>query len=62
MDGAPQAIIRPETGVTVRASGSTLVLSPPLVMTEEEADEVAVALRSVLERTEPTGIIRSLST
>ncbi len=62
MDGAPQDVIRRETGVIVRASGSTLVLSPPLVMTEEEADEVAVALRSVLERTEPTGIIRSLST
>ena len=58
MDGAPQDAIRRETGVIVRASGSTLVLSPPLVLTEEEADEVAAGLRSVLERTEPSGVVR----
>ena len=62
MDNAPQDVIRRDAGVIVRASGNTLILSPPLVMTEEEADEVGGALRSVLERTEPTGAIRSRST
>ncbi len=62
MEGAPQDVIRREAGVIVRASGSTLVLSPPLVMTEQEADEVAAALRSVLNRTEPTGVIRGAVT
>jgi len=58
MEGAPQDVIRRDAGVIVRASGSTLILSPPLVMNEEEADEVAAGLRSVLERTEPSGFVR----
>lgn len=61
MDGAPQDVIRRETGVIVRNCGHTLVLSPPLIMTEQEADEVAGAMRSVLERTEPSGLVRPLS-
>ncbi|MHB8457709.1 MAG: aminotransferase family protein, partial [Acidimicrobiales bacterium] len=62
MDNAPQDVIRRDGGVIVRASANTLILSPPLVMTEEEADEVGGALRSVLERTEPTGVVRSRGT
>lgn len=58
MDFAPQDVIRHETGVIVRNCGHTLVLSPPLIMTEQEADEVAAAMRSVIERTEPSGVVR----
>ncbi len=58
MGGAPQDVIRRETGVIVRASGSTLVLSPPLVMSLEEADRVADALHAVLSRTDTSGVIR----
>ncbi|MGW0732321.1 aminotransferase family protein [Streptomyces sp. NPDC002851] len=54
----PHDVIRRETGVIVRDSAHSLVLSPPLIMTETEAKEAASALRSVLERTEPTGEIR----
>ncbi|MGV9625369.1 aminotransferase family protein [Streptomyces sp. NPDC003487] len=56
-DRMPHDVIRRETGVIVRDSAHSLVLSPPLVMTETEAKEAASALRSVLERTEPTGDI-----
>lgn len=55
----PHDVIRRETGVIVRDSAHSLVLSPPLIMTEGEAKEAATALRSVLERTLPTGEIRS---
>lgn len=55
----PHDVIRRESGVIVRDSEHSLVLSPPLVLTEEEAKEIATALRSVLERTEPTGEIRA---
>ncbi|MYV48017.1 aspartate aminotransferase family protein [Streptomyces sp. SID2888] len=55
----PHDVIRRETGVIVRDSAHSLVLSPPLVMTEAEAKEAAGALRSVLERTEPSGEIRA---
>ncbi|MEU3839438.1 aspartate aminotransferase family protein [Streptomyces sp. NPDC028635] len=57
-DRMPHDVIRRETGVIVRDSAHSLVLSPPLIMTEAEAKEAASALRSVLERTEPTGEIR----
>jgi adenosylmethionine-8-amino-7-oxononanoate aminotransferase len=33
------------------------VLSPPLIMTEEEADRMVAAMRKVLERTTPDGVI-----
>ncbi|MFJ8545925.1 aspartate aminotransferase family protein [Streptomyces sp. NPDC093586] len=58
-DRMPHDVIRRETGVIVRDSAHSLVLSPPLIMTEAEAKEVASALRGVLERTEPTGEIRA---
>jgi len=51
-------VIRRETGVIVRDCAHNLVLSPPLIMTRDEADRVVAAMRSVLERTEPTGVIR----
>ncbi|MER6979611.1 aspartate aminotransferase family protein [Streptomyces carpinensis] len=57
-DRMPHDVIRQETGVIVRDSAHSLVLSPPLIMTEAEAKEAAAALRAVLERTEPTGEIR----
>jgi len=57
MHSAPHDVIRRETGVLVRDCAHTLVLSPPLVMTREEADEVAAAVRSVLERVSPDGSI-----
>jgi putrescine aminotransferase len=53
-----QDIIRRETGVIVRNCAHSLVLSPPLVMTEAEADRVVEAMRSVLERTTPDGRVR----
>jgi adenosylmethionine-8-amino-7-oxononanoate aminotransferase len=57
MDAAPQDVIRRETGVIVRDCAHNLVISPPLVMTREEADEVVDAMRSVLDRTDPSGRI-----
>lgn len=50
-------VIRRESGVIVRDCGHNLVLSPPLIMTEEEADRCVAAMRSVLERTTPDGVI-----
>jgi putrescine aminotransferase len=57
MDSAPHDVIRRETGVIVRDCDHTLVLSPPLIMTRSEADEVVAAVRSVLERMAPDGSI-----
>ncbi|TGA83932.1 aspartate aminotransferase family protein [Streptomyces sp. MZ04] len=51
----PHDVIRRETGVIVRDSAHSLVLSPPLIMTEPETKEVAAAIRTVLARTDPTG-------
>lgn len=50
-------VIRRESGVIVRDCGHNLVLSPPLIMTEEEADRCVAALRDVLTRTTPDGVI-----
>ena len=50
-------VIRRETGVIVRDCGHNLVLSPPLIMTEAEADRCVEAMRSVLVRTTPDGVI-----
>jgi adenosylmethionine-8-amino-7-oxononanoate aminotransferase len=50
-------VIRRESGVIVRDGATTLVLSPPLVMSTAEADEVVAAIRSVLERTGVDGRI-----
>ena len=57
MLAAPHDVIRRETGVLVRDCEHTLVLSPPLVMTRDEAEEVVAAVRSVLERMSPDGSI-----
>jgi len=57
MDSAPQDVIRRETGVIVRDCQHNLVISPPLVMSREEADEVVAAMRSVLERMDASGAI-----
>jgi adenosylmethionine-8-amino-7-oxononanoate aminotransferase len=57
MHSAPHDVIRRDTGVLVRDCDHTLVLSPPLVMTHSEADEVLAAVRSVLERMAPDGNI-----
>jgi putrescine aminotransferase len=52
-------VIRRDTGVIVRDCAHNLVLSPPLVMTESEADRAVEAIRSVLSRTDPSGAVRS---
>lgn len=52
-------VIRRESGVIVRDCAHSLVLSPPLIMTEPEAKETVTAMRSVLERVLPTGEIRA---
>ena len=57
MDSAPQDVILRETGVIVRDCQHNLVISPPLIMSRAEADEVVDAMRSVLERTDPDGRI-----
>jgi adenosylmethionine-8-amino-7-oxononanoate aminotransferase len=58
MDGALHDVIRRETGVIVRDGATTLVLSPPLVMSRDEADEVVAAIRTVLARTGVDGRVR----
>ncbi|HLH65294.1 MAG TPA: aspartate aminotransferase family protein [Solirubrobacteraceae bacterium] len=50
-------VIRRETGVIVRNCGHSLVLSPPLVLTREEADRIVEAMRSVLDRLRPDGTV-----
>jgi adenosylmethionine-8-amino-7-oxononanoate aminotransferase len=60
MDSAPQDVIMRETGVIVRDCQHNLVISPPLIMSRAEADEVVDAMRSVLERTGPDGRIGAI--
>jgi putrescine aminotransferase len=48
-------VIRREGGVIVRDCAHSLVLSPPLIMTEAEAKQAVDAMRAVLERTGPDG-------
>jgi putrescine aminotransferase len=50
-------VIRRETGVIVRNCGHSLVLSPPLVLTLAEADQIVDGLRSVLERVSLDGSV-----
>jgi adenosylmethionine-8-amino-7-oxononanoate aminotransferase len=51
-------VIRDETGVIARVSSPTnLVLSPPLIMTEDEAATAVGAVASVLRRVRPDGTI-----
>jgi putrescine aminotransferase len=55
MDAAPQDVIRRETGVIVRDCSHSLVISPPLTMSTDEADEVVEALGSVISRLDADG-------
>ncbi|MGH2856075.1 MAG: aspartate aminotransferase family protein [Solirubrobacteraceae bacterium] len=50
-------VLRRETGVIVRNCGHSLVLSPPLILSRDEADRIVDALRSVLERLRPDGSV-----
>jgi putrescine aminotransferase len=50
-------VIRRETGVIVRDCAHNLVLSPPLVMSEPEADRAVAALRKILSRTTTGGLV-----
>lgn len=55
-NGSITDIIRDETGVIARVSSPTnLVLSPPLVMTEDEAVIAVSAVAGVLRRARPEG-------
>jgi adenosylmethionine-8-amino-7-oxononanoate aminotransferase len=49
LDAARVATAALERGVVVRASGQKIVMSPPLVITEEQADRVVDVLLSELE-------------
>ena len=55
MDAVPQDAIRHETGVIVRECQHNVVISPPLIMSREEADEVIDGMRSVIERLDHAG-------
>jgi adenosylmethionine-8-amino-7-oxononanoate aminotransferase len=57
MDAAPQDVIRREAGVIVRDCAHNLVISPPLILSRQEADEIVGGMRSVLERVDATGQI-----
>jgi PLP-dependent transaminase len=48
-----------KSGVIVRDCGHNLVLSPPLIMTEDEADRAVAAMRAVLERAGKDGALRA---
>ncbi|GAA3648969.1 aminotransferase class III-fold pyridoxal phosphate-dependent enzyme [Nocardioides ginsengisoli] len=55
-NGSIADVIREETGVIVRVSSPTnLVLSPPLVMTQEQAATAVTAVASVLRRARSDG-------
>ncbi len=51
-------VVRAETGVIVRDVDHTVVLSPPLVLSDEQADRLVAALESVLGRLAPDGTFR----
>jgi putrescine aminotransferase len=55
MDAVPQDAIRNEAGVIVRECQHNIVLSPPLIMSREEADEVVDGMRLVIERLDRDG-------
>ena len=52
--------IRRQCGVLVRVAGNNLMISPPLVMSESEADEVVAAIRWALEGGVALGIAEEL--
>lgn len=53
----PQDVIRNEYGVITRECGHNLVLSPPLIMNDTEAQAVVAAIASVLSRLRCDGTI-----
>jgi putrescine aminotransferase len=56
--GAPvEDIVRRDHGVIVRNVGPVVAMSPPLVMSEDEARRVAAAVGDVLSRLAPDGTI-----
>jgi putrescine aminotransferase len=58
IDGQVATAVREEMGVIVRENGHNVVLAPPLVLSQTEADEAVDAVGAVLERLEPDGSIR----
>jgi PLP-dependent transaminase len=50
-------VMRRDHGVIVRNIGPVVAMSPPLVMSEEEAHQLVAATRDVLERLSPDGTI-----
>lgn len=50
-------ILRRDRGVIIRDCAHNLVLSPPLIMTRPECDEVVAALRDILERVDTDGVV-----
>jgi putrescine aminotransferase len=56
--GAPvEDVVRRDHGVIVRNVGPVVAMSPPLVMSEDEARRVAAAVGDVLSRLAPDGTI-----
>jgi adenosylmethionine-8-amino-7-oxononanoate aminotransferase len=55
VDPPVEDVVRRDSGVIVRNCGHNVVLSPPLSMTDAEANEVADGLESVLRRLRPDG-------
>lgn len=51
-----QHALRIQRGVLARVAGNNLMVSPPLVMTDEQADELIAAIRWALEGGVPLGI------
>nr|AAD30473.2 putative pyridoxal phosphate-dependent aminotransferase [Streptomyces clavuligerus] len=47
--------LRERAGILLRANGNALIVNPPLIFTQEDADELVAGLRSVLARTRPDG-------
>jgi beta-alanine--pyruvate transaminase len=39
---------RQEDGILIRSSGDTLLISPPLIITEEQIGDIFAAIRRVL--------------
>jgi adenosylmethionine-8-amino-7-oxononanoate aminotransferase len=58
IDGTIAATVRREKAVLVRENGNNITLTPPLIMSLDEADEALEAVRSVLERLDPSGSLR----
>jgi putrescine aminotransferase len=55
-----QNALRMQKGVMARVAGQNLMVSPPLIISEEQADEVVAAIRWALEGGVPLGIAEEL--